>query len=58
MDFFVVGIFLFIVDGDGDLLWLFGLGIFDGIIDVIWCDFYGRHYVVFFCYVVKCEFDF
>lgn len=58
MDFFVVGIFLFIVDGDGDLSWSFGLGIFDGIIDVIWRDFYGRYYVVFFCYVVKREFDF
>lgn len=55
MDLPAAGVLLPIADGDGDLSWSPGLGIFDGVIDAIWRDFHGRHHAVPLCHAVKRE---
>lgn len=57
MDLPAAGVLLPIADGDGDLSWSPGLGIFDGVIDAIWRDFHGRHHAVPLCHAVKRESD-
>lgn len=55
MDLPAAGVLLPIADGDGDLSWSPGLGIFNGVIDAIWRDFHGRHHAVPLCHAVKRE---
>ncbi|STE87113.1 cytochrome bd-II oxidase subunit 2 [Escherichia coli] len=55
VDLPAAGVLLPIADGDGDLSWSPGLGIFNGVIDAIWRDFHGRHHAVPLCHAVKRE---
>ena len=57
MDLPAAGVLLPIADGDGDLSWSPGVGIFDGVIDAIWRDFHGRHHAVPLRHAVKRESD-